>query len=83
MLEIWTNGHLKATKHRVNNREWQRYSTVLFFGVNDQIIIKPLDQFIKNNGLSHYDAITQREHIENEISKAEKNRDSDSNIKLT
>lgn len=83
MLEIWTNGHLKATKHRVNNREWQRYSTVLFFGVNDQIIIKPLDQFVKNNGLSHYDAITQREHIENEISKAEKNRDSDSNIKVT
>ena len=56
---------------------------VNIFGVNDQIIIKPLDQFIKNNGLSHYDAITQREHIENEISKAEKNRDSDSNIKLT
>jgi|TARA_B110000003_G_scaffold5011_1_gene5344 isopenicillin N synthase-like dioxygenase len=82
MLEIWTNGHIKATKHRVNNREWQRYSTVLFFGVNDQITIKPLTQFLRNNGLSDYGAITQREHINNEISKAEKNRDKDTNIKV-
>ena len=56
--------------------------TILFFGVNDQITIKPLTQFLRNNGLSDYGAITQREHINNEISKAEKNRDKDTNIKV-
>ena len=75
MLEVWTNGKIQATKHRVNNREWQRYSTVLFFGVNDEIIVEPHQKFVDKGKLANYSAIKQREHINNEISKAEKNRD--------
>ena len=74
MLEIWTNGHIKATKHRVQNREWQRYSIVMFFSANDNLIIEPLDQFVKD-GNKKYPAIKQREHIDNEIKKAIENRD--------
>ena len=75
MLEIWTNGHIKATKHRVQNREWQRYSIVMFFGANDDLIIEPLNQFIKNDN-KKYSPIKQREHIDNEIKRALENRDS-------
>lgn len=75
MLEIWTNGLIQATRHRVHNREWQRYSMVLFFGVNDEIIIKPLREFLKKDQPSKYTPITQREHLKNELSMAEKNRD--------
>ena len=79
MLEVWTNGKIQATKHRVNNREWQRYSTVLFFGVNDEIIVEPHQKFVDKGKLANYSAIKQREHINNEISKAEKNRDTSLN----
>jgi isopenicillin N synthase-like dioxygenase len=79
MLEVWTNGKIQATKHRVNNREWQRYSMVLFFGVNDEIIVEPHQKFIDKGKLANYSAIKQREHINNEISKAEKNRDTSLN----
>ncbi len=74
MMEVWTNGHIKATKHRVQNREWQRYSIVMFFGANDNLIIEPLDQFIKD-GNKRYPPIKQREHIDNEIKRAVENRD--------
>ena len=79
MLEVWTNGKIQATKHRVNNREWQRYSTVLFFGVNDEIIVEPHQKFVDKGKLANYSAIKQREHINNEISKAEINRDASLN----
>ena len=75
MLEVWTNGVIKATPHRVLNREWQRYSIVMFFGVNDEITIKPLAQFTENKE-SNYAPIKQRAHIDEEIKKALENRDS-------
>ena len=75
MLEVWTNGLIKATPHRVLNREWQRYSIVMFFGVNDEITIKPLAQFTENKE-NKYTPIKQREHIDEEIKKALENRDS-------
>ena len=46
-----------------------------FFGVNDEIIIKPLQEFLNKDQPSKYNAISQREHIKNELSMAEKNRD--------
>ena len=75
MLEVWTNGEIKATPHRVLNREWQRYSIVMFFGVNDEITIKPLAQFTENKE-NKYAPIKQRAHIDEEIKKALENRDS-------
>ena len=75
MLEVWTNGVIKATPHRVLNREWQRYSIVMFFGVNDEVTIKPLAQFTENKEIN-YAPIKQRAHIDEEIKKALENRDS-------
>jgi isopenicillin N synthase-like dioxygenase len=80
MLEIWSNGMIKATPHRVMNREWQRYSIVMFFGVNDEVIVEPLEQFTEKVR-KKYAPIKQRAHIDEEIKKAIENRDSLSDAK--
>lgn len=74
MLERWTNGACRATGHRVRTRGWQRYSVVLFFGVNDDITVAPLDRFITSDRPSQYTAVTQREHSRARLAAAEKNR---------
>jgi hypothetical protein len=47
----------------------------MFFGVNDEITIKPLAQFTENKE-NKYAPIKQRAHIDEEIKKALENRDS-------
>ena len=47
----------------------------MFFGVNDEVTIKPLAQFTENKE-SNYAPIKQRAHIDEEIKKALENRDS-------
>lgn len=75
MLERWTNGNLKATGHRVRNREFQRYSIVLFFAVNNDVMVSPLDQFVSESNPAKYAALGQRAHTQNELAQAESNRD--------
>ena len=74
MLERWSNGACRATAHRVRTRGWQRYSVVLFFGVNDDVTIAPLDRFITFDRPARYAAITQREHSRARLAEAERNR---------
>jgi isopenicillin N synthase-like dioxygenase len=45
MLEIFTNGRFVATSHRVRKVKEERYSFPLFFSVDYQTVIKPLDRF--------------------------------------
>ena len=75
MLERWTNGFYQATEHRVKNNNWRRYSTVMFFGVNDDVIIEPMNQFITKENPPNYLPIKQRKHINSMLGYAEKNRD--------
>jgi isopenicillin N synthase-like dioxygenase len=75
MLERLTNGKFRATGHRVRNTRHQRYSIVMFFAVNDGVIIEPLPQFVSDGDPSRYPAVTQREHIDREVDRAEKYRD--------
>ena len=75
MLERWTNGFYQATEHRVKNNNWRRYSAVMFFGVNDDVIIEPINQFITKENPSNYLPIKQRKHINSMLGYAEKNRD--------
>lgn len=75
MLERWTNGRLKATGHRVRNRPFERYSTVLFFAVNDDVVVSPLDSFVSDSNPSRYEPIRQRTHTGAELERAELNRD--------
>jgi len=75
MLERWTNGTFKATGHRVRNTGEQRFSIVMFFAVNDEEIIAPLENFISENRPAEYAAVRQRDHLQRELEKAALNRD--------
>lgn len=46
MMEIWTNGAFVATSHRVRKVQEERYSFPLFFAVDYQTEVKPLDRFV-------------------------------------
>lgn len=75
MLERWTNGACRATGHRVRTRGWQRYSVVLFFGVNDDVTVVPQGQFVAAGEIAKYAATTQREHSHARLQEAADNRD--------
>jgi isopenicillin N synthase-like dioxygenase len=78
MLERWTNGVFEATGHRVRNTGEQRYSIVMFFAVNDDEIVSPLENFISEINPAKYDAVKQRDHLHRELAKAAQNRDASS-----
>jgi isopenicillin N synthase-like dioxygenase len=75
MMERWTNGFFRATGHRVRNTGEQRYSIVMFFAVNDDEIVRPLEHFIDQSRPPGYDAVKQRDHLQRELAKAAGNRD--------
>ena len=76
MLERFSNGHLKATGHRVVNTPWQRFSMVLFFAVNGDYEVSPLPQFTGPDAPSRYTPVTQDQHIRNELEQAAANQQS-------
>lgn len=75
MLERWTNGVFRATGHRVRNTPWQRYSIVMFFAVNEDEIIAPLPRFVSDERPAAHPPVRQRDHIDAEIERAERNRE--------
>jgi isopenicillin N synthase-like dioxygenase len=70
MMERFSNGHFKATGHRVANTPWTRYSMVLFFAVNGDYPVSPLPRFIRPDRPDQYGVISQDEHIQNELARA-------------
>jgi isopenicillin N synthase-like dioxygenase len=45
MLEIWSGGRFVATMHRVRRVAEQRYSFPLFFSVDYETVVRPLERF--------------------------------------
>ena len=78
MLERWTNGFFRATGHRVRNTGAQRNSIVMFFAVNDDEIVCPLEDFVSAINPAKYDAVKQRHHLQRELEKAARNLDASS-----
>ena len=76
MLERFSNGHLKATGHRVVNTPWQRLSMVLFFAVDGDYQVAPLPQFTGPNRPALYTPVTQEEHIRHELERTVANASS-------
>jgi isopenicillin N synthase-like dioxygenase len=74
MIERWTNGTFKATGHRVQTTGTNRFSVVLFVAANDDIEVAPLPQFVSATSPARYVPITQAQHIDNEIKRAQENR---------
>jgi isopenicillin N synthase-like dioxygenase len=75
MMERWTNGFFRATGHRVRNTGRSRYSIVMFFAVNDDELVRPLDGFVNESNPAKYDAVKQRDHLQRELEQAARNRD--------
>lgn len=74
MLERFSNGYLKATGHRVVNTPWQRFSMVLFFAVDGDYEVAPLEHFTSPDNAARYAPVTQDEHIRIELERATGNK---------
>jgi isopenicillin N synthase-like dioxygenase len=75
MLERWTNGRVRATGHRVRPRDFERYSIVKFFAVDDEVDVAPLPGFLGAERPAAYAPTRQSEHTRDELERAEANRD--------
>ncbi|TCN56005.1 isopenicillin N synthase-like dioxygenase [Rhodococcus sp. SMB37] len=62
LLEIWTNGIFTATSHRVRKVAEERYSFPLFFNVDYDTWVEPLDRFVGEDG-PRYDGVRAGEHL--------------------
>ena len=71
MLERWTNGFFKATGHRVRETDEKRFSIAMFSAVNPELTVEPLDEFVSASCPANYTPVTQAEHLDNEIQRAE------------
>ena len=74
MLERFSNGYLKATGHRVVNTPWQRFSMVLFFAVDGDFEVAPLEHFTSPDNPVRYAPVKQDEHIRIELERAAGNK---------
>ena len=84
VLEFWTNGMIKATKHRVQSCGKVRHSLILFYAADDDEDISPQKTFMKKrkSHCSSYKAarkrakarkLTQGRHITQRVEDAENN----------
>ncbi len=73
MLELWTNGLLKATGHRVRQTSEQRFSIVLFMAVDRGRTVGPLPEFDGVAERGRYTPTTQEAHIDAEMARAKAN----------
>src|SRR3954470_21339682 len=62
-LEMWTNGALVATSHRVRKVSEERYSFPLFFACDYDVEVKPLPRFVSSERPARYPAVKAGEHL--------------------
>jgi len=74
MLERLTNGRLQATRHRVNDTDWERLSLILFNAFDADAVIAPLADFVTVDSPAAYEPTTQVAHINAEVSAAVANK---------
>ena len=75
MLERLTNGRLRATRHRVTDTEWERFSLILFNAFDADAVIAPLARFCTPDNPARYEPTTQVDHINGQVSAAVANLD--------
>lgn len=63
MLERWSNGFFRATRHRVVNTPWERYSLILFCAADQDVVVEPLAPFVSAARPARYPPVTQQQHI--------------------
>jgi isopenicillin N synthase-like dioxygenase len=62
-LEMWTNGELMATSHRVRKVAEERFSFPLFFSCDYEVEVAPLPQFVSDGRPARYPAVKAGEHL--------------------
>ena len=73
MLEVWSNGRIQATGHRVRRTDEERFSIVMFNAVNRGLQVEPLPQFVSAQKPVAYLPIEQEAHMAAEIAMAVQN----------
>ena len=63
MLEIFTNGELVATSHRVRSVASDRYSFPLFFSCDYHTVVAPLPAFVGEGRPPVYEGLVAGEHL--------------------
>jgi isopenicillin N synthase-like dioxygenase len=62
-LEMWTNGALVATSHRVRKVSEERFSFPLFFSCDYEVEVAPLPQFVTAERPARYPPVKAGEHL--------------------
>jgi len=62
-LEMWTNGALVATSHRVRKVSEERFSFPLFFSCDYDVEVAPLPQFVSAERPARYAPVKAGEHL--------------------
>lgn len=66
MLERFSNGKAKSTKHRVINKlGHERYSIPFFFEPNSSTLVEPLASFINENQPARFSSVKYEDYIRN------------------
>lgn len=67
LMEVFTNGLFKATRHRVVNSSQSRYSLPFFATVDYDVVVSPLPQFVSDARPSAYDPIRSGPHFADSV----------------
>ncbi len=62
-LEMWTNGELVATSHRVRKVSEERFAFPLFFSCDYAVEVAPLPHFVGPERPARYPAVKAGEHL--------------------
>jgi isopenicillin N synthase-like dioxygenase len=62
-LEMWTNGQLVATSHRVRKVSVERYAFPLFFACDYHVEVQPLPCFVSAERPARYPPLKAGEHL--------------------
>ncbi len=73
MLEVMTNGQVRATPHRVKPVSWVRYSIARFCAIDGHYVIEPLEQFIDPKKGPLYEPVSQQKNIKDGLEQAAAN----------
>ena len=63
IFETWSGGQFKSTQHRVVNTGNERYSFPLFFGLDYDAVVEPLEKFRTPEVVAKYPPMKAGEHL--------------------
>lgn len=62
LVEVMTNGGIKATVHGVGHLPYQRYSMAYFYALDWETLVSPFSDFVQD-GVTHYPNLVSGDHL--------------------